>query len=379
VSDASRRLEEFLETTELVTPVLVLDPEVVANRYATFRSTFPEAAVHFAVKACPEPAILRRLRAAESSFDVASTEEISRALDAGADPSSLCYGNPIRPPDAVAEAYRLGVRCFVTDSGEDLAVLAERAPGARILVRLLVSDDGAATPFAGKFGAAPHEAVRLLREAGPLGLSAEGVAFHVGSQQVRPAAFSEAARRALAVAGAAGLRRPVLNAGGGFPVGYQEPVPELSAFAAALNGAMRTAARTGVVDGVELVLEPGRAVVAEAGVLRASVLRVSLRPGIDHRRWVYLDVGRYSGLAEAEGEAITYQMRAPARDGAHGPVVLAGPSCDGDDVLYRDTPYTLPLSLRAGDAIDLLATGAYTASYSSVGFNGIPPLSVRVL
>ena len=167
--------------------------------------------------------------------------------------------------------------------------------------------------------------------------------------------------------------------GRGIPVGYQEPVPELAAFAAALNGAIRTAARTGVVDGVHLVLEPGRAVVAEAGVLRASVLRVSLRPGIDHRRWVYLDVGRYSGLAEAEGEAITYRLRVPARDGAHGPVVLAGPSCDGDDVLYRDTPYTLPLSLRAGDAIDLLAAGAYTASYSSVGFNGIPPLSVRVL
>jgi ornithine decarboxylase len=258
-------------------------------------------------------------------------------------------------------------------------VLAEHAGGACVQVRLLVNDGGAATPFAGKFGATPGEAIRLLRQAVAVGLSAEGVAFHVGSQQTRPTAFAEAARQALAVAGAAGLRRPVLNAGGGFPVPYQSPVPALSSFAMAINAAVGTAVRTGVVEGVDLMVEPGRAVVAEAGVLRARVLRVSHRPGIDYRRWVYLSVGRYSGLAETEGEAIAYPLRVPGRAGPHSPVVLAGPTCDGDDVLYRRTRYELPLSLRAGDAVDLLATGAYTASYSSIGFNGIPPLAVHVL
>ncbi len=114
-------------------------------------------------------------------------------------------------------------------------------------------------------------------------------------------------------------------------------------------------------------------------MLRARVLRVSRRPGVDHRRWVYLDVGRYSGLAETENEAIGYPVRVPGRDGPTGPVVLAGPTCDGDDVLYRRTPCALPLSLRAGDAVDLLGAGAYTASYASVGFNGFGPLTVRVV
>jgi len=120
---------------------------------------------------------------------------------------------------------------------------------------------------AGKFGAAPGEAIRLLRETAAAGLSAEGVAFHVGSQQTRPAAYAEAARQALAVAGAAGLRRPVLNVGGGFPVPYRSPVPDLSSFATAIDAAVRTAVRTGVVEGVDLMVEPGRAVAAEAGYL----------------------------------------------------------------------------------------------------------------
>jgi ornithine decarboxylase len=375
----SRRLEKFLAANEPATPLLVLDSDVVADQYAACAAAFPAADVHFAVKACPEPAVLHRLQTLGCSFDVASCDEICRALAAGAPASALCFGNPIRSPGDVATAHEAGVRRFVTDSAEDLRVLAEQAPGVRVQIRLLVKDDGAATPFAGKFGATPDEAIRLLREAVALGLSAEGVAFHVGSQQTQPAAFAEAARQALTVAGAAGLRRPVLNAGGGFPVRYRSPVPDLSTFATAIDAAVGTAVRTGVVEGVDLVVEPGRAVVARAGVLRSHVLRVSHRPGVDHRRWVYLDVGRYSGLAETEGEAIAYPLRVPGRAGPHGPVVLAGPTCDGDDVLYRKTPYSLPLSLRAGDTVDLLATGAYTASYSSVGFNGIPPLAVHVL
>ena len=92
------------------------------------------------------------------------------------------------------------------------------------------------------------------------------------------------------------------------------------------------------------------------------------------RRWVYLDVGRYNGLAETEGEAITYRLRT-SRDGdPTGPVVLAGPTCDGDDVLYRSNRYELPVTLRGGDRVELLSAGAYTASYSSVGFNGFAPL-----
>lgn len=371
-------LAEFLDA-ERPTPFLALAPAVAAERYDALAAAFPGAAVWFAVKACPEPAVLRALAARGAGFDVASPAEVRLALDAGADPAALCLGNPVRAAADIAAAHAAGVRRFVTDSAEDLAELARTAPGAAVLVRLLVSDAGSATPFAGKFGAAPAEATRLLRAARAAGLTPAGVTFHVGSQQVRPAAYRDAVRLALAAAGAAGVRRPLLDVGGGLPVRYGPPVPAAAAFAASIADGVADAVRAGSVDGAELALEPGRAVVAAAGVLRARVLRVSRRPGVDHRRWVYLDVGRYSGLAETEDEAIAYPLRTPGRAGPLGPVVLAGPTCDGDDVLYRRTPCALPLSLRAGDLVDLLMAGAYTASYASVGFNGFAPLPVHVV
>ncbi|MGI5131139.1 type III PLP-dependent enzyme [Pseudonocardia sp. CA-107938] len=367
----SAAVDRFLSTTDAPTPFLVLDPEVVAQRYREFVAVFPGAAIHYAVKACPHPAVLRVLAEAGASFDVASPAEVRLVLEAGAPPSTLCYGNPIRAARDVATAHAAGVRRFVTDSVEDLEVLGVEAPGAGVLVRILVSDAGSATPFASKFGVTCTEAVRLLQHAAAVGLRADGVAFHAGSQQSRPAAFADAVRQALAVAAAAQLRRPVLNIGGGFPIAYREPVPAIAEFAEAVRGAIGP-------DGIDLVVEPGRALVGEAGVLRASVVRVSHRPGIDHRRWVYLDIGRYAGLAETEGEAIAYALRTPGRGGPGGPVVIAGPTCDGDDVLYRRTPYELPLDLRSGDVVDLLGAGAYTASYASVGFNGFPPPAVYV-
>jgi ornithine decarboxylase len=267
------------------------------------------------------------------------------------------------------------VRRFVTDSAEDVEVLAWHAPRASVLVRLLVDDAGAATPFRGKFGCTEPVAAELVESLRRAGLRADGLAFHVGSQQRNPGAWAEPIAACARVAAGTGLDELTLNLGGGLPVRYAEPVPPLADYAAAIAAALAEH----FPRRPRVVIEPGRAVVAEAGVLRAGVVRVSTRPGVDARRWVYLDVGRYSGLAETEGEAIVYPLLVPGRTGPVEPVVLAGPSCDGDDVLYRRTEVALPTSLRAGDTVDLLAAGAYTASYASVGFNGFAPPAVHVL
>ncbi|WP_098959311.1 type III PLP-dependent enzyme [Pseudonocardia sp. N23] len=365
LSDA---LENFLADRGRPTPFLVLDPAVVVDRYAALAAAFPGAEILYAVKACPHPAVLRALVAAGAGFDAASPAEVALCTDAGAAPERICAGNPVRGASATAACHTAGVRRFVTDSPEDLDEIAAHAPGSDVLVRVLVDDSGSATPFSGKFGATPAAAVDLLRACASRGLVATGVTFHAGSQQTRPATYAAGVATALEVAREAGLHRPVLDIGGGLPVAYRSEVPGFAEFAAAVGE-----------HDVRLVLEPGRALVAEAGVLRTSVLRVSRRPGVDHRRWVYLDAGRYQGLAETENEAIGYPLRTPGRDGPAGPVVPAGPTCDGDDVLYRRTPCSLPLSLRAGDHVDLLAAGAYTASYASVGFNGFGPLPVHVV
>jgi len=373
VPDIPTRLRAFLDQRTPVTPCLVIDLDAVRANYRAIRSALPEAAVFYAVKANPAPEVVRALVAEGSSFDVASTGEIDLCLEQGAAPESLSYGNPIKKAADIAYAFSLGVRRFTFDSDGDLENLAEHAPGARVSCRFLVDAPQSGTPFGKKFGCAPDMAIRLLAKAADLGLAADGACFHVGSQHTDPAAWvsgiAEAGRIARALA-ECGVPTRSLNLGGGFPTGYAEAAPPLDVHAAAIRAAVAAHFDTAP----ELLIEPGRAVVATAGLIRTEVVLVSRKSDSDEHRWVYLDIGRYSGLAETENEYIAYRLRTAHPESPDGPVIIAGPTCDGDDVLYQHTPYRLPTALRAGDHVDILDAGAYTASYSSVSFNGFPPL-----
>lgn len=352
----------------LPTPCLVMDLDVVRASYRRLRAVLPTARVYYAVKANPDPHVVAALAGLGAGVDVASPAEVTLCLSAGAAPGSVSYGSTVKKRSDVAFAFGAGVRRFAVDSPADLENIAAVAPGSQVYCRLFVPDDGARTPFGRKFGCSPSEAAELLLAAGRLGLTPYGVSFHVGSQQLDPAAFARGVAAAASVA-ERGAPVPVLNLGGGFPARYASPVPPLTAYAEAIRCAVLRYFPHGAP---ELVIEPGRVLVAEAGILRTEVVLVAHRDG---RRWVYLDVGRYGGLAETENEAIAYRIVGSGHvDGPDGPVVLAGPTCDGDDVLYQRTPYNLPMSLRAGDTLDILAAGAYTASYASVAFNGFPPL-----
>jgi ornithine decarboxylase len=356
-----------------VSPHLALDLDVVRRAHRAVRDALPGVELCYAVKANPHPDVLALLVAEGASFDLAGPGELDLCLLAGARPERLSWGNPVKKAADVRAARAAGVTRFTTDSPADVDLLAREAPGAAVGVRLAVGDDGAATPFAGKFGAGEDEAVALLGRARGAGLDAAGVGFHVGSQQRDPAAWARATDAAARVAARLGEHAPVeLNLGGGFPTVHAgDPVPDLPAVASAIRDALARHPWWRP----RLVAEPGRAVVADAGVLHAEVVLVAERAG---RRWVYLDVGRYQGLAETEAEMIVYRLRTPGNTGPTGPVVLAGPTCDGDDVLYRHADVRLPLDLAPGDVVELLGAGAYTASYASVGFNGLPPLPVYV-
>ncbi|HEX3780174.1 MAG TPA: type III PLP-dependent enzyme [Pseudonocardiaceae bacterium] len=366
-------IRDFLDRGRPATPCLVVDLDVVARRYRQLRELWPDSRICYAVKANPAPEILRLLSGLGAEFDVAGPAEIALCLAAGAEGERLSYGNTIKKAADIAFAHAHGVRRFTTDSAGDLHAIAQHAPGASVFCRILVQPAGSATPFGRKFGCDPAMAMELLRAAAELGLRPAGVAFHVGSQHTDPAAWAEGIAQAALIGdtlATAGITLAELNIGGGFPVGYRTEVPAPAACAMAIRRAVDANFRTTPA----IVLEPGRAIVAEAGVLRAEVVLVSRKSSTDSHRWVYLDVGRYGGLAETEGEAIAYRL-ATAYDGEpDGPVVLAGPTCDGDDVIYQHTDYRLPLRLAAGDRVDILAAGAYTASYSSVAFNGFAPL-----
>jgi ornithine decarboxylase len=355
-----------------------MDLDVVRANFRSLRAEFGTAAVHYAVKANPEPAVVALLAELGAGFDVASPAEIDLCLAQDVPAERISYGNTIKKAADIAYAYRAGVCRFTFDSAGDLVNLARHAPGSVASCRLLVDTAPAGTPFGRKFGCSAETAVTLLALAARQGL-VPGISFHVGSQQLDPAAWEQGIRQAAQVADAltgSGVRLRSLNAGGGFPVSYREPVPPLAEYARAVGRAV--IAHFGP-DHPELIIEPGRAIVATAGVIRAQVVQVSRKSTSDSHRWVYLDIGRYTGLAETENEYIAYQLATHCPATPDGPVIIAGPTCDGDDVLYQHTPYRLPLSLRPGDHVDILDAGAYTASYSSVSFNGFPPLPTHVL
>ncbi|MBA8823136.1 ornithine decarboxylase [Saccharopolyspora lacisalsi] len=375
-ADTSSCVRDFLDRQVPPTPCLVLDLAVVRSRYTGLRSMLPDARVCYAVKANPQPEVVAELVGLGASFDVASPGEIDLCLANGATPESISYGNTIKKPVDIARAHELGVRLFATDSAADLDNIAAAAPGASVFCRVLVDNEGSRTPFGRKFGCDPETAARLLERASRLGLDPYGASFHIGSQQHDPEAWEHGIVAAREVFDqVTGVRPRMVNLGGGLPASYTQAAPPPRDYAERIEAALD---RNFGSERPELLIEPGRHLVGDAGVLRSEVVLVTPETG-GQRRWVYLDVGRYNGLAETEGEAITYRLRT-ARDGdATGPVVLAGPTCDGDDVLYQDTSYELPVTLRGGDWVDLLSAGAYTASYSSVGFNGFAPLPTYCL
>ncbi|NUS45807.1 MAG: type III PLP-dependent enzyme [Mycobacteriaceae bacterium] len=379
---AVARARAFLDEQCPPSPCLVIDLATVRERYRALAEALPGAQLFYAVKANPAADVVRELVRAGASFDVASVPEIELCLAQGADPAQISYGNTIKKHADVAAAYTLGVRLFTTDSIPDVEAIAQYAPGASVFGRIMLVDTGSLTPFGRKFGCSPDMAVQVLSRAHELGLRPAGVSFHVGSQQLDPQAWDRGVREAAAVAAklaAQDVTLPLINVGGGLPGSYTVSAPPLAEYAAAIEASVREHFGAAGLPLPSLVVEPGRFVVADAGLLRSEVVLVSRKSDDDEFRWVYLDVGRYNGMAECENEYITYLLSTPEREGEVGPVYLAGPTCDGDDVLYQRNIYRLPLALRAGDHVEFLSTGAYTASYSSIAFNGFSPLPTHCI
>jgi ornithine decarboxylase len=155
----------------------------------------------------------------------------------------------------------------------------------------------------------------------------------------------------------------------------REPVADVSVYGDAISRSVQS--RLGSDFAGELLVEPGRFLVGDAGLIETEVVLISRSFADGEARWVYLDVGMFNGLTETLEEAIRYRVGAPLSCGPDGPVVIAGPSCDSADVLYEHSGYRLPLDLRIGDRLRLMSTGAYTSSYSSVWFNGFDPLTTH--
>ncbi|HLN25290.1 MAG TPA: type III PLP-dependent enzyme [Patescibacteria group bacterium] len=367
------KISNFLAAQQPETPCLVVDLDVIAGNYNSLRRFLPVAQVFYAVKANPAAEVISMLAGMGSCFDCASRPEIESVIAGGAVPERISFGNTIKKQRDIAWAFEQGVRLFAFDSEAELLKLAQSAPGSKVFCRLLMTCEGAEWPLSRKFGCEADMARDLLIKARDLGLEPFGISFHVGSQQTMLDQWDIAVGKTAMLFSAlneAGIELKMINLGGGLPARYRDDVAPVDAYANAIMNAMTKHFGNNLP---QMIVEPGRSLVGDSGIIETEVVLISRKGYDEDARWVYLDIGKFGGLAETMDESIKYRIQTEA-EGPTGPVILAGPTCDSADILYEKNQYQMPLDLKVGDKIRILATGAYTTSYSAVNFNGFAPL-----
>jgi len=371
----------FENNPHIETPYLLMDLEVVERQYKRLINAMPFVSVYYAVKCNPAPEIIRTLNGLGARFEAASWPEIERCLEQGAAVRDIHFGNTIKTSASIRRAYAAGIHSFTVDSPMEVEKVARHAPGVKISVRLETDGLGAAFGLDRKFGARVADVADMMRRAADLGLDAQAVSFHVGSQQSDPQAWVRALEDVARLADRLAPYNHALNLvnlGGGFPA-LTTPVAGQALirpdFIEAYGDAISTAIRRLLPAGLHYVVEPGRYLTADAGVLSSKVVLVSERGDAEARkRWVYLDVGRFNGLHDAG--IVRYPIvTSQDQGGALEPAILAGPTCDSDDILYDESErLLLPDTLDEGDSVLFHGAGAYTGCFSTVGFNGFPAL-----
>lgn len=374
-------IHNYLDNNNLQTPCLVMDMDIVRNKYKEMSQTYKNVKIFYAVKANPEIEIIKTLHEMGCCFDVASIGEIDRVLDLGIPAEKLSYGNTIKKENEIAQAYKKGIKLYAFDSLEELEKIARNAPNSDVFCRLLVNCNGAQWPLSRKFGCESHYAVDLMLKAKELGLNPVGISLHIGSQQTNMQTWKEAmkyVRLTLDLIKEKGISLKIINLGGGMCSQYENPILSTQEYGKIV---MDMAHNIFADTDIEFFIEPGRALVADAGIIETQVILTSYKTGQIHEpvRWVYIDCGILNGLFEALGEAIRYRFDWKNKECETEPAILAGPSCDSMDIMYEKNPIQLPKNLKSGDKLRILSSGAYTTSYASIWFNGFEPIKTYII
>ncbi|HAP42721.1 MAG: ornithine decarboxylase [Spirochaetes bacterium GWD1_61_31] len=375
-SERFKRIKRFAE--DKPTPCLILETDIVKAKFEELRMHLPFAKIFYAVKANPHDEIVTLLHRLGSNFDVATRYELDQLLRLGVEPDRMSFGNTIKKERDIAYFYDKGVRLFATDSFEDVDKLARAAPKAKVFFRILTEGLGADWPLSKKFGCHPEMTRNLMLHARDLGLEPYGLSFHVGSQQRDIGQWSTALGSVGSLFSWAedhGIKLKMVNMGGGFPANYTDPTNPIEHYAGDITSYLKNFFGEQLP---EIIIEPGRSITGDCGVIVTEVVNIAKKSAHDLYHWVFFDIGKFGGLIETLDEAIKYPIYFE-RSGPSLDIILAGPTCDSMDILYEKHSYEMPAGTKIGERAFILTTGAYTQSYSSIYFNGFPPLSAYIL
>jgi ornithine decarboxylase len=358
------------------TPVVVMDHDIIRRNYAKFKRHLPKVQAYYAVKANPDPAIIRTLYRAGGSFDAASLPEFLLVHENIKDLppkerqdfiwDKIIFANTTKTKETLAALDQF--KPLVTyDNLNELHKIRRYAPHAGVVLRLRVPNTGSMVELSSKFGCDPGEAVDLILAAFGMGLQVEGLSFHVGSQCTNFENFVQALGIAAAVmeeARARGYELKILDIGGGFPVPYDRHVKPFATLAKVINAEID---RLFAPD-IQILAEPGRFLVATAAVLVAQIIGKAVRDG---KTCYFINDGVYHTFSGIIFDHCQYHIKA-FKKGQTEICAVFGQTCDGLDTISQSEE--LP-DLENDDLVYSENIGAYSNA-SSTWFNGFPPAKV---
>jgi ornithine decarboxylase len=373
----NRRLLKNL-AQEHGTPLFVVDHDELRRNYATFKKYLPRIQAYYAVKANPDPAIVKTLFDIGASFDVASMPEFRIVYEYIKDMpdkqrqdwiwDKIIYANPIKANETLQQLNPY--KPLVTyDNYEEIRKIKKHAPQAGLALRLKVPNTGAMVELSSKFGASPGEAVDLILAADKVGLTVEGISFHVGSQTTNfknyVAAINLAANIFKEAKDHGYNKMNLLDIGGGFPAPYDDTVKPFRELASIINRELNRL----FPKNIQILAEPGRFLCATAGTAVSKIIGKAMRDG---KLCYYIDDGVYHTFSGVIFDHCHYHLKSFKR----GPTQICsvfGPTCDALDVVSMAEE--LPGDLQLGDLLYSEQIGAYSHA-SSTWFNGFPPATV---
>ena len=357
------KILKYLDRKNIETPFLVMDREKVKEKASLIGQNIRNSKVFYAVKANPDIEVIKLVDKLNMGFEIASEGELKLLSSIGVEPERIISSNPVKTFKFLKMAASYGVSYFAYDSEGEVDKMAKMLPDCNVYVRLSVPNEGSEWPLSKKFGVEIDRAVELLLYAREKGLNPVGVTFHVGSQCTNIYNWNSALDKAKAlwdIAEEKGIKLSLLNIGGGYPIKYTKNVVDVDAIEKNVDRLIREK----FPQDVKIFIEPGRAVVGDAGIFVTSVIGKTSR-GDDN--WLHIDVGVFNGLMESVGGIKYSYIVETLRQARHKKKwTVAGPSCDSFDVIDKNV--TLP-EPETGGLILILSGGAYTISYASE-FNG---------
>ncbi|MBT4540889.1 type III PLP-dependent enzyme [Candidatus Woesearchaeota archaeon] len=361
--------EIILQTQDYETPCLVVDLNIIKQNYLQMKECFSDVDIFYAIKANSDTNIIKTLMSLGSKFETSSINEVKLLLTLGVKPENIVNSAPYRKEEYLKRMYKMGIRMFVYDTEIELEKFKRSGPEAELFLRVDVDNTGSDWPLSKKFGVEPEDAVELIKKADEMGIKVLGTTFHVGSQCLNLENWNKALTQMKNIHDECkqnGINLEMINLGGGIPIKHLKEIPNVKETAEKIKSFVNE--KFSPIP--KTIIEPGRGLVGNAGIMIAEVISKRDYKG---QTWIYLDIGVFHGMMETiEGFDYEILTENDITDPSNSNIeketyVIAGPSCDGVDVMFKDGKKMS--KVEVGDRVFIRNAAAYTICYASL-FNG---------